>query len=678
MMSVCLLFREKLDWLLSLTLFSAIFLFYAWCTSDTVLLEDDGGFILTAVNAGVSHPPGYPAFNLIGYLFSLIPVGTEAYRVHIMSAFFGAGTCLIVFLLIRAVGGRYFAAMIGGLVLALSEVFWSQSIIAEVYTLNSFLCLLCLLLLVRILKDDDPLGDSAAYLWFLVSFCYGLALTNHWPLVVLTTPGMIVLFYPFRVVLFKRYALILAGLLLGLIPYFWMYWRASTSSEYVFAGGVDTLNDFFYYLSRKGYSNVDVSPTATWYDKLQFICYFIFEFCSQVLFIGIVFAVLGCLFLIRRDKRLLISLCVAIFGNSLFLIALLNFDYANFDKIIFKVYPLFTYSLLAVLTGLGVHWLICLFSDKFRQVIIYIFCIVFVICLGVVNMVGNNHRHTDWAEAYATGLLEVLPRNAILIVDGDVNSGPLGYVHWLKGVRSDVILYQRDALLYPNALFHPYKTPTDERNAGWLNLIEHSERPVFATSLLPIEAKVKDYGVFFAYSANSGQFIVDSEKLSSWYLSLLDRLAPVSTDMLWERVHKEIVATRLVVYFDAIGKIASLNESQFSNMTAYLESKVMLLQLLNAQDAPSYIVDPLVTSVTLGLHDALSKEAQAAAYHAISSYYFKRGDQELAWTSLLASGKSWPSLENPAIKVLAEEAYLRQEMGVLKWLEETFNIVAAH
>src|SRR6185295_11010858 len=95
------------------------------------------------------HPPGYPLFTLIGHLFSLLPFGSVAYRVHLASALFGALSGAALWLCVRALVGARLPAYLAALALGLSPVFWSQSIVAEVYTLNTFFLLVLVYLGLR-------------------------------------------------------------------------------------------------------------------------------------------------------------------------------------------------------------------------------------------------------------------------------------------------------------------------------------------------------------------------------------------------------------------------------------------------------------------------------------------------------------------------------------------------
>ncbi len=88
---------------------------------------------------GVAHNPGYPLYTLLTYPVSLLPVGTLAFRINLFSAVAGAVAVALTFLVARRLGCGIAASLAGALGLAFGRVFWSQAIIAEVYTLNAAL-----------------------------------------------------------------------------------------------------------------------------------------------------------------------------------------------------------------------------------------------------------------------------------------------------------------------------------------------------------------------------------------------------------------------------------------------------------------------------------------------------------------------------------------------------------
>ena len=61
---------------------------------------DGGDLIAAAATGGVAHPTGYPLFVGLGKLFSLLPIGSMAWRVNLASAIFAA---IAVWLIYRTI-----------------------------------------------------------------------------------------------------------------------------------------------------------------------------------------------------------------------------------------------------------------------------------------------------------------------------------------------------------------------------------------------------------------------------------------------------------------------------------------------------------------------------------------------------------------------------------------------
>jgi hypothetical protein len=119
-------------WLLSLALYVQTL-----APSVATLFDDSLEFPLVSHRLGIAHPTGYPLYTLLGKLFTLGPWHNVAWAVNLLSAVAGATTVALVYLVARQLTRRRLPAFLGAIALAVSPVFWSQSIIAEVYTLNS-------------------------------------------------------------------------------------------------------------------------------------------------------------------------------------------------------------------------------------------------------------------------------------------------------------------------------------------------------------------------------------------------------------------------------------------------------------------------------------------------------------------------------------------------------------
>ena len=61
---------------------------------------DSGELIVASCSLGLPHPPGYPLFAMIGWLFTHIPYGSIAWRVNLFSAVCGVVAAALLYLAI--------------------------------------------------------------------------------------------------------------------------------------------------------------------------------------------------------------------------------------------------------------------------------------------------------------------------------------------------------------------------------------------------------------------------------------------------------------------------------------------------------------------------------------------------------------------------------------------------
>jgi hypothetical protein len=98
-----------------------------------LLTADAAEFQTLSYTLGMTHPSGYAVYVFLGKAFTLLPIKNIAYRVNLMSAFFGAWTVGAVYLILRRLGGGDFAASVGALALTVNPLFWRRTIFAETY-----------------------------------------------------------------------------------------------------------------------------------------------------------------------------------------------------------------------------------------------------------------------------------------------------------------------------------------------------------------------------------------------------------------------------------------------------------------------------------------------------------------------------------------------------------------
>jgi len=106
---------------------------YIRTLAPSVLYGDISEFQTLSYTLGMTHASGYPTQIIFGKLFTLLPLGDIAYRVNLMSAFFGALAVANVYLIVRLMGGWRVAGLVASTALATSTFYWRRTIVAESY-----------------------------------------------------------------------------------------------------------------------------------------------------------------------------------------------------------------------------------------------------------------------------------------------------------------------------------------------------------------------------------------------------------------------------------------------------------------------------------------------------------------------------------------------------------------
>jgi hypothetical protein len=373
------------------------------------------------------------------------------------------------------------AAYVAALGLGFSSVFWSQAIIAEVYTLNTLFFFSLAYLGLRLAPPQADVASAPRALRRLAAMAllFGLSLSNHWPLMLLVAPGFAVLLWPLLRKKIAALPLLLVMVAIGLLPYAWLVLNSWSGLIISFYGPLESWSEFWYFVSRQGYANVDVSPAAGWLDHLAY-----FRFVGELVLLQ--FAVLGAAAAavgFWRQWRLLgtrvsVFLTLAFVGPTFLLTLLLGFDYDAFHRHMFHVYPLPAYGVAALWMGLGVHWLVERLRLAAPQALggaAVLLALVFAVGLHA------NGQTDDWAARYADTLLKTLPKDAIVFIGGEADLGPLGYYHMIEGRRPDITLYQPQGLVLGNRLFHILRDSTTTMRERITGLIDHDSRPVVFT-----------------------------------------------------------------------------------------------------------------------------------------------------------------------------------------------------
>ena len=409
------------------------FLLYSVTLAPTVTLEDSGELICAAYNLGVPHEPGYPLFTMLGKLFTLLPIGTVALRVNLMSAFFTALASVFVFLasvlVIERVGeassfikkipegcGRLlalFAGLAAALLFGTASSPWEQAVIAEVYGLNSCLVGLFLFLLQLLTRQRDE--RKKLNILYSISAVTGLALTAH------STSAMLIPLFGLyclaaeRKLLTNYVALLKAAgcFFLGLLPLAYLPLAASRN-PIINWGDPGNFVDFMRVITRHQYGQ------SQWtFDGFlaQSRVFFTELLTQQWVPIVLLFAVAGMVAIFKRNKPFFwFSICFLLFSMPI-TTAMTNFDVSSpavaFEhKALVSVFYIPAYLFLSILMGTGFFFAGALFPANPR--VIRIGAILFPLAAFSLSALPNfskeNMHGYYCGQAYANNILKTLPR----------------------------------------------------------------------------------------------------------------------------------------------------------------------------------------------------------------------------------------------------------------------------
>src|SRR5688572_5021825 len=445
-----------------------LFALYALSAPRTVSHEDDGMFILSSYFLGIEHPPGYPLFTWIGHLFTYLPFGSVAYRVHLASALFGALSCGALYLCARALTLGRLPALLAAFGLGMSPVFWSQAIIAEVYTLNTFFFLALAWLGLT--------GGSLRWMALL----FGLSLSNHYPLMLLAAPAFGILLWPRRAELLRETGVLTWLVALGLLPYVWLVYRSWAPLPISFYGPLETLTEVWFFISRSGYAGIDQSSTAGWLDRVKFFRFQALELFVQFALIGTLLAAAGFAVQWRAyGRRIAGFLTVAFLMPTAVLLLLLGFDYDSVRKHVFHVYPLPAYAVAALWMGLGFAWATQRYA--LRRMPARALAAVVAAAIFALGVRANLLEDHEWGARYARAMLAAVPKNALVIGQGDPDLAPMAYFHMIENVRPDITLFHAQGLILGNRLFHPARTDAETARRLAKEMVESRTEPVVST-----------------------------------------------------------------------------------------------------------------------------------------------------------------------------------------------------
>jgi hypothetical protein len=405
-------------------LFTTIAVIYVITCAPSITGEDSASFHLALSNFGINHPPGYPLYTILGSLFvkTFSFILPTPFLTNFFSSLWAILSLFVLNNIIKSFKVSSLARVISVLTAAFSVGFWSQSNVAEVYTMNVFLTLLAISIFLPLANDirEDKSLKEIDKKGFLFSFITGLGLSHHYPLLLVSLAplivyNLIVLPKPkLREYLIRsRFLLNIAFLALGLLPYVYIFIRALyTNPDYVF-GNLYNIGDVFHHISRENYSVLEFQK-STLEDKLNFYINNLSLFWENLRLL-LPFAVIGIAISIRSKSHQLIGLLFSILGSTFLLSSILSFPYTPLFKAVMRVYPLPATLISTIFIALALEMLYEKAGKSKRP-----FLSILIICATCFQFFTNyrlSSRNGDYSNVNGSiAYLESLPLNSRLIL----------------------------------------------------------------------------------------------------------------------------------------------------------------------------------------------------------------------------------------------------------------------
>lgn len=472
--------------------------------AETVVGGDSGDMVTAAITFGVAHPPGYPIFTLFGWLTSLMPISTPAWRVGLVSSIPHAIVIVFVFSLAFQITKKRWIAMFVSLYLASNYLFFLYSVTSEVFALFDLFVVLLVYLLFRFMQKKR-------IRWFYVSaFVFGLSLTHH-HMILFMVPAFTYILWTkrkiFQAASFAKVSIIsMLVFFLGLLPYLTVFIAARGGSMINWDWPTDW-SQFVRLVTRADYGTFQsggVYGTLMKQRFLQIVVYARFIHLDFTWF-GIGLLAIGMYGLWKRARTYFWFFTIAIFS-----IGPLFFFYASFplaNRFTFGTYERFllpSYTMFALIFASGLREVSnwgkhTLTKYMGKKSVVFYWCFVAILFvypltqLGVTMWKFYGLPEDRTAEHLGYDLLSPLPQGSILLLGADTPLFSAQYVRYGLGFRPDIALLHASRLGFDDyqKLTHknfPHLTiTTDESGSAIIPLVQSYGHmyPIFSNALLP-------------------------------------------------------------------------------------------------------------------------------------------------------------------------------------------------
>lgn len=399
------------------------------------------GYIL-----GTPHPPGYPTYILLNFLFTrLFAIGSLAFRANLLSAVCAVAACLVLFsILTSRLKVRPLPAWITACITGTSLTLWSQAVIAEVYTL----AVLFLAVVVYYLLTWRQTGRDRYFL--IACAVYAISFGNHILMITILPGFAYFVWMTDRKMLVRPRIMLIVGafITIGMLQYGYLILRYYTGAPYLEIIAPDIIS-LIKSVRNPGFNvkMFNMSVARIFFHRVPLVLYFL----VREYFVWLIPVFIGARVMVRdaqlRHVAVTFLLCCA--GNIFFVI-----NYGIYDIFIYMV---ITYFFLALLCGIGLNRLAdyALVRRNRKVALLLVFLILSAMTLRTYPKVSM--RDQTAIEEKTEKILSVINKEAVIISAGYFTTQCLNYYLIGHGYGEQRDIYLIDQVIHPSGMYNYLK-----------------------------------------------------------------------------------------------------------------------------------------------------------------------------------------------------------------------------
>ncbi len=412
------------------------------------LMTDDSGEIVTAASClGIGHGPGFPLYILLARLAGFLPMGTLAFRLNLLAAFFTLLAIHFTVTACRELWKKLLPNDPGALSILLQKELWlvftalsllfCESVFAQSLTAKGGIYTFTLMgFAVMLWACIGELSD-ARLLWAL--FFWSIGMGNHWPFQVFGLLLLLIRFGPriFRWGLLKILSAA-SFILIGLSTFLYLPLRAENSPVLNWENP-RVIGAFWSVLSRRN------APAGEFAGRnLEEYARNVLEY-LRVMGLHwwpgfVLLAAAGAWFLFRRQRGLLLAYSASYAALVAAIVRVTHFDE---NTLYLETNFLVCTQALPALLGFAGALALCnrwLGSRPKAAFGVALAAVLAVASWGAAVFDRQQKTGYTLAEDIGANLLKELPWNALVLLDSDVTIMPGLYQRYAQDKRPDIAM----------------------------------------------------------------------------------------------------------------------------------------------------------------------------------------------------------------------------------------------